>query len=182
MSPPSTVHVDLSDVRRLPVLGQMTWTPKRRLVAADHVVLPTPVVVGGFGALLVPYDIALTPTDDPRYPGEWCYKVIEPGGHIRHVLVPTVTAGVVVAYSALVDVDPATLIAAATVPPAAAWLVRVAALEAQLAALSAANTELHTWLNDLAARVRALEAGTRPALTYPGAGTYPGTGTYPVAA
>lgn len=84
------------------------WTPVGRLATAERVVVNTRLdiapsaedVAAGF------YTFALMATDDPDWLAPWCWRVSEPGGRTRHVLVPS--SDEPLSYSQLVEVDPAT--------------------------------------------------------------------------
>lgn len=83
-----------------PAVGRVDFTPTRRRMVDDSVVLPAPfeaVLVDGVAVV----DLAATG------PG-WCWRVVErvPRGTSRYVVVPEVGP---VGYEDLTDVDPATL-------------------------------------------------------------------------
>jgi hypothetical protein len=88
------------------------FAPSKRRTAGADVILPA-----GFDAELVGGEVTveLAPTGP-----DWCWVVIEPTkrGLIRYIIVPDV-GDVVLEYSSLPDVDPATLEPSAE--PEAAW-------------------------------------------------------------
>lgn len=117
--------------------GDLVWQPTRRRTQDEYVVMPA-----AFGSKLTDgvavVDVAPTGVD-------WCWEVTEkvPGGTTRYVAVPDVDE---IAYTDLIDVDPATLDPAAT-PVAAWWAVAesmvvsgVEAVEAAGVATAAADT------------------------------------------
>ena len=112
----SRVHVSLKrddgTPNRSPVGGSMRFAPTKRRTAGADVILPA-----GFDAELVDGEVTveLAPTGP-----DWCWMVIEPTkrGLIRYIIVPDV-GDVVLEYSSLPDVDPATLEPSAE--PEAAW-------------------------------------------------------------
>ena len=95
-----------------PVTGSVSFCRTRRGVDGSIVVLPLE-----FSAPLVNGEATV---DLPSTGPDWCWQVIEPtgAGLIRHVIAPNV-GDVVLEYSSLPDVDPATLEPSAE--PEAAW-------------------------------------------------------------
>ena len=91
--------------------GRLEWRPTARRVEGKAVVMPQPFSVTLAGGAAV-VEVA------PNGPG-WCWKVSEyvTGGVVRYVTVPDMPS---IAYTDLVDVDPATLDPSA-VPEAAWW-------------------------------------------------------------
>ena len=118
----SKVHVSLHrDAAHgtAPISGPMRFAPSRRRSAGQDIILPA-----GFDVDLVDGE-AIVELDATG--PDWCWTAYEPTirGIIRSFLVPDVPGDVVLEYSSLPDVDPATLEPSAE-PPAAWW----AALEA----------------------------------------------------
>lgn len=120
----SKVHVSLrredGTPTRAPISGEIRFSPTKRRTAGPDVILPA-----AFDAQLVDGEVVV---ELAATGPEWCWMVIEPtgAGIIRHIIVPDV--GGVLEYSALIDVDPATLEPSAE--PEAAWWAAWAALAA----------------------------------------------------
>lgn len=107
-----SLHRDDGTSERTPIAGMIRFAPSKRRTAGADVILPA-----GFDAELVGGEVTveLAPTGP-----DWCWMVIEPTkrGLIRYIIVPDV-GDVVLEYSSLPDVDPATLEPSAE--PEAAW-------------------------------------------------------------
>jgi len=107
-----SLHRDDGTSERTPIAGMIRFAPSKRRTAGADVILPA-----GFDAELVGGEVTveLAPTGP-----DWCWVVIEPTkrGLIRYIIVPDV-GDVVLEYSSLPDVDPATLEPSAE--PEAAW-------------------------------------------------------------
>ena len=107
-----SLHRDDGTSERTPIAGMIRFAPSKRRTAGADVILPA-----GFDAELVGGEVTveLAPTGP-----DWCWMVIEPTkrGLIRYIIVPDV-GDVVLEYSSLPDVDPATL--EPTAEPEAAW-------------------------------------------------------------
>ncbi|WP_367135806.1 hypothetical protein [Saccharothrix sp. HUAS TT1] len=134
----TAVEIDLRNAGLGPATPRvLTFVPTRRLTAPSHVVLPEPMRVALANGKAT---VQLAATNGGTYAGLWAWRVTEYGPlarHVRTVLVPN--SATPLAYSALVDVDPATL--APEVPPPAAWWGEIADLRAQLAALDGVSPE-----------------------------------------
>ncbi len=119
------MRVDLRTPGGAPAVGVMHWTPTRRLVADDHVLLPIAYSVPLLGA---PVEVEVPPTDAAEYDaGAWCWRVDEyvRGGEgvTRYVLLPTVQGDLVLEYTALIDIDPTSL--EPTAAPLPVWQVQL---------------------------------------------------------
>lgn len=112
-----------SDGVSVPVGGRLVWRPVPRRDAEAFTVLPAAYAVS-----LTTNPQTITNVTPCTAVDGWCWEVREehlPGARTRYVLVPAVAS---VAYSALVDVDPATL----TVPAPAAWTLTAQDLQDQI--------------------------------------------------
>ena len=112
----SKVHVSLhrdAAHGKAPITGPMRFAPSRRRPDGADIILPA-----GFDVDLVDGE-AIVELDATG--PDWCWTVYEPTirGIIRSFLVPDVPDDEVLEYSALIDVDPATLEPSAE--PEAAW-------------------------------------------------------------
>lgn len=112
----SRVHVSLprddGTSERTPICGAVRFAPTKRRTAGADIILPA-----GFDAELVDGEVTV---ELAATGPDWCWMVIEPTkrGLIRYIIVPDV-GDVVLEYTELPDVDPATLEPSAE--PEAAW-------------------------------------------------------------
>ncbi len=123
----TVVNIDLATPDGTPLSGPVDFTPTMRFNVAAQVRLPTPVrvpLVAGKAA----------PDLEPSTP-QWMWEANERvnGGKRRYVQVPAVGP---VNYSSLPDIDPDTLLPAAT--PSPAWVAGLAGLQSQVDTLNAA--------------------------------------------
>ena len=144
----SKVHVSLhrdAAHGKAPITGPMRFAPSKRRSAGQDIILPA-----GFDVDLVDGE-AIVELDATG--PDWCWTAYEPTlrGAIRHFLVPDVPDDVVLEYSALSDVDPATLEPSAE--PEAAWWAAVDLLSTErwLPAIRADPASPDTLLADVAA-------------------------------
>ena len=107
-----SLHRDDGTSERTPICGAVRFVPTRRRTAGADIILPA-----GFDAELVDGEVTV---ELAATGPDWCWMVIEPTkrGLIRYIIVPDV-GDVVLEYSSLPDVDPATLEPSAE--PEAAW-------------------------------------------------------------
>ena len=126
-----SLTVPSTDGSRQPASGSVRCTPSKRLTAGADVVLPVPTAVSlnNDGRATV----ELTPTSI-----DWCWRVTEvvPSGIVRCVSVPDSTEPV--EYTALTDVDPATL--EPTEDSIPAWTDAVSKVQAAQTAASVSET------------------------------------------
>lgn len=113
------------------VTGYLRFTPTHRRTGTGYIVLPVPFdipIIDGLGEVEV----------EPSGPG-WYWRVVErvPAGTTRHIAVPNLPE---VDYSALVDIDTASLPPATEPDPA--WFAYVDGLNQQVQALSRDSGDL----------------------------------------
>lgn len=180
-TPPTRVRIDLRTADGAPVTGVLHWTPTRRLVADDHVVLPAAVSTALRGE---PAVAEVIPTDSQEYDaGRWCWRVDEyvrgGDGTTRHVLIPTVHGDLTLEYAALIDIDPASLQPAAQPQPL--WQVQLDSVARRVEQLAETGTtvDLSNYVTDAELAAALVGLGSGGGSGSAGGSLFDGTGAPP---